>query len=220
MIDLWFPTAIYHEDLDPSENIQKHMLEYFERIYAKNLPVLQENYSYTGDAHGDYKLFNDSRFSWLNMQVAFHCEQYLSKFNVDVDKIKLYASKAWPVIVEKGGKVNKHNHRNSCLSAVYYLKTGNVMNGGYLKFHSPNPNRLPIHVETLNDLSYSHATYAPMESRLMIFPSSLEHEVEPYLGSIARYSISYDIMVTRSDDAGHNEFAIVDPCSWKEIDAI
>jgi len=216
-IDLWFPTAIYHEDLNPSENTQQNMIEYFEGIYSDNLPVIQENYIYSGDNYGNYSLFNDIRFSWLNMQVAFHCEQFLQKFAVDTDKIKLYASKAWPVILEKGGKVNRHTHPNSVLSVVYYPKTGNLMTGGHLKFHSPHTNNLPIHVEEYNDLNYMDTKYVPMENRLFIFPSPLEHEVETYHGSTSRYSISYDIMVTSDPDKSNNEFALIDPSNWKSI---
>ena len=212
-IDFWFPTAIYHEDLNPSQDTKQQMLEYFGGISA-------DTNSYSGDNYGDYLLFNDARFSWLNSQVSIHCRKYLSAFNVDVNKIKVYASKAWPVVVEKGGKINRHTHPNSVLSVVYYPKTGSALTGGKLKFYSPNIHRLPIHVEELNDLSYGDTQYVPEEDRLFIFPSNIEHEVEVYLGNTPRYSISYDIIVTASDTKSNNEFAIIDPHSWKDIDVI
>jgi len=212
-IDLWFPTAIYHEDLNPSQDTKQQMLEYMGGISASTN-------SYSGDNYGDYLLFDDDRFTWLNSQVAFHCRQYLSAFNVDVNKIKIYASKAWPVVVERGGRINRHTHPNSVLSVVYYPKTGSALTGGKLKFYSPNIHRLPIHVEELNDLSYGDTQYVPEEGRLFIFPSNIEHEVEEYHGNTPRYSISYDIIVTASDAKSDNEFAIIDPHSWKDIDVV
>ena len=212
-IDLWFPTTIYHEDLIPSEDTKQQMLEYLGGIVS-------ENNSYSGDNYGDYLMFDDDRFTWLNGKVAFHCREYLKHFNVDLDKIKIYASKAWPVVIQRGGNINRHTHPNSVLSVVYYPKTGNSLTGGRLKFYSPNSHRLPIHVEELNDLSYGDTHYIPEEDRIFIFPSHIEHEVETYYGNTPRYSISYDIIVTASHVKSNNEFAIIDPQRWKDIDVV
>ena len=216
-IDLWFPTVIYHEDLKPTQHTKDRMIEYFDSIHHET-DIKDGRYS--GDIHQNYQLFNDSRFHWLNTEVSFHCKKFLSAFNVDVDKISIYASKAWPVIIKQGGDIFRHTHPNSVLSVVYYPQSSNPLNGGKLKFHSPNPRHMPVHPEELNDLTYSDTLYVPEEGRLFIFPSHIEHEVEKYHGMTPRYSISYDIIVTSSNSKHNNEFAIIDPYTWKNIDPV
>ena len=85
---------------------------------------------------------------------------------------------------------------------IFYLQTDpNENTGGELKLHaSPtHPIRyIPLapHLEEQLYLSYDSGEYAPVTNQLIIFPSSVEHEVNLYRGSINRYSITYDIIVT------------------------
>ena len=51
---------------------------------------------------------------------------------------------------------------------------------------------------------------------MLIFPSSLQHAVVPYIGDTPRYSISYDIMITMKRNS-HMEYSIPDPSEWKNL---
>ena len=75
-------------------------------------------------------------------------------------------------------------------SAVYYLKSDD--NGSGRLFFN-NPTGLMIYPNK-SELNFT-CHYAPVEKRLIIFPSNLEHSVEDYNGVQNRYSISYDLTV-------------------------
>ena len=47
-IDLWFPTAIYHEDLKPTQHTKDRMIEYFDSIHHET-DIKDGRYS--GDIH-------------------------------------------------------------------------------------------------------------------------------------------------------------------------
>jgi hypothetical protein len=60
----------------------------------------------------------------------------------------------------------------------------------------------------------------PVENNLIIFPSSVQHEVILYYGGINRYSIIYDIIITTKEDLeGDNEMFTTHPNNWIELHA-
>jgi uncharacterized protein (TIGR02466 family) len=107
------------------------------------------------------------------------------------------AVEGWKNINEPGNFNVKHNHPRSNLSGVLWIKT--PKNSGNLVFTSPNLfNRyeeLDSYTKEFKYNSNSYMTYyfRPMEGRLLIFPSSLEHEVEKNKSSEDRISYSFNI---------------------------
>ena len=67
-----------------------------------------------------------------------------------------------------------------------------------------------------SDAAQESIDYESIENRLLIFPSSLHHEVEPYKGEIPRYSVTYDIIITGKEntDEVDNEMSIIHPTQW------
>jgi uncharacterized protein (TIGR02466 family) len=102
------------------------------------------------------------------------------------------AVEGWKNINEPGNFNVKSN-----LSGVLWIKT--PKNSGNLVFTSPNLfNRyeeLDSYTKEFKYNSNSYMTYyfRPMEGRLLIFPSSLEHEVEKNKSSEDRISYSFNI---------------------------
>ena len=215
----WFPTTIYGEELNPSAKVKQDMVSYVDDFRDKNLAKFSYNPTLTGDSAGDYRLYKKDIFSWLNKEVSFHCKKYLSDIGIETDKIKLHATRAWPVVIRKGGYISRHNHPNAVLSVVYYLQSDGT--GGNIKFHATNSPMIhfPCLVGNPTPLSGTNCYYGPDVNRILIFPSSLEHEVEIYSGESDRYSISYDIIVTRKSTSSHEgiEYTISDPSEWKDL---
>ncbi len=62
------------------------------------------------------------------------------------------------------------------------------------------------------------AHYTPEKNMLILFPSSLEHEVSEYYGNFKRYSIIYDIIITgKENQEGDNEMCVINPKNWLEL---
>ncbi len=215
----WFPTSLYLDSLDPPKKVHREMVRYVERFYEEN----KQHYTYclTGDAADDddvrnNNLHHQSTFSWLNKQVFIGAQKYLESLGANIDDINIYASKAWPVVLKKGGVVNKHRHQNSVLSVIYYLQCDNK-SGGIKFYGAPSEvHFLPIGFKNLNKFSYTNCAYPPIENGIIVFPSSLEHEVLIHEGDNPRYSISYDLIFTMKRNS-YMEFAIPDPSEWKVL---
>lgn len=211
-----FPTIIYDTVLDTPKHIQYQMIEYVRKFYTDKKEFYNPP-NFLGDYLGDSNISNEREFFWLNEQVSFHVKKYLEGINVKCENISLFAQKSWPIICPKnGGKVFKHCHKNSCLSVVFYLKIDENANGGDLIFYPPSHySHLSIPVTySLEDFYFS--THKPIENKLIIFPSTLEHEVSEYVGNTDRYSVSYDITIV-SNDLIHNENHISNPNLWTKI---
>ena len=210
----WFPTCIYVEEMDSPMDVQSDMLSYFNK-FGRNKSSLSIA---TGDNTGDYEIYKEPEFLWLNQEIFKHSCIYLESLGVDIETVKIYASKAWPVIMKKGSYVPKHRHQNATLSCVYYLQSDDNETGR-LTLHASHSEMdfLPLKF-TPNGSSYNKCFYPAVPGRLIIFPSTLNHEVEVYSGEKERYSLSYDLMVITKDSTNSNaEYVIHDPSKWIEL---
>ena len=215
-LEHWFPTSIGVELLDPPSKVQDRMIDYVDKFYNKNKDY--PGHCLTGDVVEDSKLHHNPIFSWLNSQVYNQVKKYLEDLGADISTLNIYATKAWPVVIKNGGGINYHKHQNSSLNAIYYLTTGGE--GGQIQFQATHSelNFLPFNFKepNINQFSFTKCDYPPIPNRMLIFPSTLQHAVVPYIGDSPRYSISYDIMITMKRNS-HMEYSIPDPSEWKNL---
>ena len=103
----------------------------------------------------------------------------------------------WKNINAPGDFNVKHNHPRSNLSGVLWIKT--PKDSGNIVFTSPQFfdrfNELDSYTKEFKYNSNCYMTYyfPPTEGRILIFPSSLEHEVEKNKSSEDRISYSFNI---------------------------
>ena len=113
------------------------------------------------------------------------------------------AVEGWKNINQPGNFNVKHNHPRSNLSGVLWIKT--PKNSGNLVFTSPNffnrYEELDSYTKEFKYNSNSYMTYyfRPMEGRLLIFPSSLEHEVKENKSNEDRISYSFKIKLIHEE---------------------
>ena len=109
----------------------------------------------------------------------------------------------WKNINAPGDFNVKHNHPRSNLSGVLWIKA--PKNSGNIVFTSPQFfdrfNELDSYTKEFKYNSNCYMTYyfSPTEGRILIFPSSLEHEVEKNKSSEDRISYSFNIKLIHEE---------------------
>ena len=100
----------------------------------------------------------------------------------------------WFNINSKGSSNRPHTHPGSVFSGVFYLKVPE--NSGRIVF--TNPNKLNEYhfdndrVDSYNNYTSSYRWYDPKESKVIMFPASLEHYVEGHTVDEDRISIAFN----------------------------
>ena len=215
-----FSTPIYQVDLHPDQSTLEGMIKFMKRFDA--------NFS-KRQGRSDVGVFGDSlpgmttdrlhcfpEFQWLTKVLSEHVTEYLQSLSSVQSRYSIFVQKSWPVVCQpNGGKVQPHTHRNAHLSAVYYIQSEPLNKTGMIYFMAPFDHytrTLPI---VFND-SDIRCSFEPLQGRLLLFPSSLMHHVDQYFGSISRYSVSYDLMLSSPSD--HSlEMVMSSPASWLKL---
>lgn len=160
-------------------------------------------------AHPD--LF-ESNFNFLNWNTDITNQlkkiilDYLLKF---IQKINNYTPtqlqnlrfhhESWFHVAQKGGYFQAHTHPNHSWSVVFCVNPGdensnNDYESGKLMFVDPRLNASmyldPANNQMNRDYSFNGFKIAPKKGSLLIFPSYLQHSVEPYFGEKYRITVA------------------------------
>jgi uncharacterized protein (TIGR02466 family) len=149
--------------------------------------------SNVGGWHSHDKLHTLSQFSGLTGAIGKVCAQCADRLNFDFENFDLVITQMW--INKNGpGDFNKpHIHPSSFLSGVYYVRM--PLRGGSIEFYDPAPARAMIGfpVRAGGSATSSSVEFKPEEGMLLIFPSWLQHGVQPNRSSDFRISISFNV---------------------------
>ena len=121
----------------------------------------------------------------------------LTDMNWDLEKQEVKITNMWAIINETGAFNQKHHHGNSDLSAAYYVSAHDEC--GDIVFYDPRPARVyknPI-AKTPNKLNATINSVKPENGLLVLFPSYLEHSVNPNLSNKKRIVISFNISLEK-----------------------
>ena len=91
-----------------------------------------------------------------------------------------------------------HTHPGSLFSGVYYIKS--LSNSGNIEFKHPASKSIESYWnEKISNINPSNSCVweiEPVENRLLIFPSWLEHQVLPNVTQKDRISLSFNLKCT------------------------
>ena len=113
--------------------------------------------------------------------------------NWDTTKQIAKITSMW-AIINKGGASNaRHHHGNSSISAAYYVRA--PKNCGEIVFYDPRPAPVYSHPFAIapNSLNAMVNSVTPSEGVLVLFPSYLDHSVNPNLSNDERIVISFNL---------------------------
>ena len=113
-------------------------------------------------------------------------------------KISVKIKNMWAIINEQGAWNQKHHHSNSDLSAAYYVSAHD--NCGDIVFYDPRP--APVHNHPIskspNKLNATVNSIKPEPGMLVLFPSYLEHSVNPNKSNKKRIVISFNLSLEKN----------------------
>ena len=105
--------------------------------------------------------------------------------------------RSWANINEHGHFNRAHDHlgRYSFISGVYYVNVGDIQSGqvggGRTRFEDWT--RVAIDLSRDKDPLRRDYFMPPRNGRMLLFPASVMHSVEPYLGHAQRITIAYNL---------------------------
>lgn len=213
--DLALP-PILQIPLIPPPTVRSELLDYFHEVRARSLsqhPV--SIYGFTGDKNHIDQSHLDPRLSWLIKNLKHEVNRYVTDYILDNVPYSIYLQKAWPVLLVSGQSIKPHAHNSSDLSLVYYVQTPDTSIGGNLVFTNP-VNLFPSINPCIQHKRYFRTGVAPFSGLLLIFPSSLVHEVTEYTADAPRFSLSFDFSITQAKETPNyqRENLLPPPSQW------
>jgi len=190
----WFPTPIWHFEITNYQQINTVLIA---EIYAEQERDRQgEKWSNILGWHSVNDLHKRDRFQVLTEIIHTNVAEVAQFLQWDLHKFSLNITTCWAIINGKFATNSVHNHPNSILSGVYYLKTSE--NCGNIYFNDPRPASQMIvpPVTEFNPWTYPKVSYTAREGTMILFPSWLLHGVDMNMSEEPRVCISFNIGMT------------------------
>jgi len=187
----WFPTPIWHFPIANYEELNADLLLEVKAEQERDRAGQQLSnllgWHSASDLHKRDRLHHFTQIIHQNvLEVATFLQWDLQKFSFNI-------STCWAMVNSKFGSGTLHNHPNSILSGVYYLKTPENCGGIFFSDPRPASRMLNPPLAEFNPWTLPKVTYQVSEGTMLLFPSWLLHGVEMNMNEEARVSLSFNI---------------------------
>ena len=194
---LFFPTPIWASKIQNFENINNEMFQYITSLQKKDpLGIVKSNFK--GWHSKNFDLKNDQPKKFIE-SIKNNINLAIEDMGWDLTNQSVNIKSIWAIINEKDAWNQKHHHSNSDLSAAYYVSAHE--NCGDIVFYDPRP--APVHNHPIsknpNKLNATVNSIKPEPGMLVLFPSYLEHSVNPNLSNKKRIVISFNISLEKTN---------------------
>jgi len=196
MIEHFFSTPIFYRDLDNIDAISKEIDSVLEKSDIHNaVDVWGDNVdtSFVYSKQGTNDVLNHC--SILKESIHSAVDDYMQGLELDITKYNKHIFDSWLNVNHKYQFQHFHSHAfNGCdgISGVYYHRSTNDGNDGMLVFKNPS------HANAVSNLLRAmpeRVYHKPIEGRLILFPSFLEHAVNHNTTDTSRVSLSFNINI-------------------------
>lgn len=194
MIEAWFPTLIYNENINDFEK--------YNSILEKRAYELHKKFrkDFTTEWHCDtFNTINKSCFlgNSDDQIIEDFIEATKSKvkifgdeFCADFDNLNINLTDIWFNISKPGNFQEFHQHPNNHFSVVYYVKT--PKDSGDIIFRNINSlfDNFIFPVKENTFPNFASVRYKPIETKMLIFKSNIPHMVTKNESTEDRISIA------------------------------
>lgn len=227
-ISHFFPLTAYKAKLGLEKSYQAQLIENIEMDYQdKNINYKSNETAWTGDVRGFEFLHSRNLFENLFREISKHVEEYCLTLKVAKNHFDFYYTRTWATVTQYQQDIPLHQHKQSHITAVYYLKY--PKDSGELLFEPYWNNVQNEFIPGLlskqnfeNSIIESSMYLSPGASikidpdDVLIFPSKTSHGTAKSKSQESRISISADIMAVLKDSS-NREFFLPPLDKWKKF---
>jgi uncharacterized protein (TIGR02466 family) len=180
VINNLFPTAVAGFELgrDLSEVEREYLLNLETRPNAGNTTSIESYVLDQPELHSLLEFLNNSLQEYFNTV-------YVPKYDA-----KLSITQSWVNYTQPGQFHHRHNHSNSLISGVFYVKAEKETDK--LHFFKDDYRQIKVAAKDFNLYNSQSWWLAAATGTLYLFPSSLTHMVEQIKGEDTRISLSFN----------------------------
>tara|TARA_X000000368_G_scaffold107235_1_gene83291 strand:- start:662 stop:1249 length:588 start_codon:yes stop_codon:yes gene_type:complete len=192
---LFFPTPIWASKINNYEETNKEMHEYIIDLQSKDPDGISKS-NFKGWHSKDFDMKHEQPKNFIT-SIKNNVNFALNDMGWDLNKQTVKIKSVWAIINRKDAWNQKHHHSNSDLSAAYYVSAHDKC--GDIVFYDPRP--APVHNHPIskfpNKLNATVNSIKPEPGMLVLFPSYLEHSVNPNLSDEKRIVISFNLSLEK-----------------------
>lgn len=177
-----FPTPLYVANIEkPLE--QRHV------EYIKNAPTIIN----MGNTRGkDGYVLDLPMFSDLKQFIMSHIKEYMQKVH-GTKEINIYITQSWLNYTKPNEFHHRHSHPNSFLSGVFYVNA--VKGEDRIRFHKQQMSLFSFTEQEKNKYTSAEVSIMVETGDLVIFPSTLVHDVPQTTSQETRISIAFNTFI-------------------------
>ena len=187
----WFPTPVWHFTVDNHQELNTVLLQEIEEEQQRDRQG--EKWSNMLGWHSVDTLHQRDRFNEFTQIIHSNTLEVADFLRWDLQKISLNITTCWAIVNGKFASNSVHNHPNSILSGVYYLKTPENCGGIYFSDPRPASQMLIPPVVEFNLWTFPKVSYKANTGTMLLFPSWLLHGVDMNMSEDVRICISFNI---------------------------
>jgi uncharacterized protein (TIGR02466 family) len=199
MEDLVFPSMIWRTDFPGAPGYNKQLLAAIAKLLVEIPSIRKSNVL---GWHSPPNMHRHPALRPLCAGIKHMADEIARSMNTDA-RARLVIDTLWINVNPKDAYNNLHDHPESVLSGVYYVQAN--AKSGRLRFRDPRSAKRmapwPIATGVKTDKRHwDKVNLSPIEGRMVMFPSWLEHEVEPNQSDQARISVSFNLIFKKGAD--------------------
>tara|TARA_R110000824_G_C14939981_1_gene649683 strand:- start:65 stop:682 length:618 start_codon:yes stop_codon:yes gene_type:complete len=180
-----FPTPIYRTTL--TQDFSKKQLFFINKSKKKR------NKGGNSDSCNK-NVLDENIFKSIKQELSLIVEDYFEKIISPSDNITPYITQSWLNYTETNQTHHIHNHSNSYISGVLYINCHETLDT--IKFYNKEDyNAIQPAVKEYNLYNSDRWWFRVNTKDVIIFPSSLNHGVEPKKGNNTRLSLSFNVFL-------------------------
>ncbi len=188
---LFFSTPVWINEIENFEAINNELSKFIYDLKDSD-PDGKKVSNVNGWHSKEFDMQNSSLKNFLQ-SITPKIRQATIDMGWDTENQIVKITNMWSIINKKDSFNDRHHHGNSDLSAAYYVSADEV--SGDIVFYDPRQAFTFSHPQSseINNLNAQVKSVTPKSGTLVLFPSYLDHSVNPSKSSKDRIVISFNV---------------------------